>query len=570
MSTSRKALWSVCLSASLACDDNPPPAPPSVAMGDTLVVGVGQDARDLLAPLAQSAFDLALLDLLGTRPLDVHFDCELSYVPGFAKEWTWSEDGRTLDLVLRDDLAWSDGTPVRARDLVLLGELIRDPAVGSPRAANLAQLTPGSPEAVDDTHVRYTFEARGQPTIMAANVGLLQLVPSHLLDDPALERKGLRTHPLNTTAPVSSGYWQLASWEKGKTLVFEPNPHHPGPAPGLARVVFRVLPDYDTRLLELRSGRIDMMEAVQIVDADKLVAEQPDIKLRTRGYRAQDYIGWNNVDPAAYQAAAAGGERPDVATLPRHPLFGDPAVRHALSMAIDVDRIIADVLTSQATGKAYAVRAVSTITPELCATRDAGITPIGFDVEAAKVALARAGWSDTNGDGVVDKGGVPFRFTMIMPTGSARRVQVSTIVQGQLAAVGVDVQIEALDPGALFERLRRRDFDAAYTGWSAGLWVEPSSAWGKDSDFNFTSYQDAEVQALLEAGSREPDPTKAAEIWRKFQRRIYDDQPYTFLYWMDEIVAVDGRFDNTDVNLVSPWSHLERWTVAPDKVKYRE
>lgn len=569
----RRPLASCCVLLALmaGCDTPPePPAIPAEALRDTLVVGIATDPRDLLSPVVQGAFELTLIDLLGARPLDVEFDCELTFQPDFAKSWSWSEDGRTLTLELRDDLKWSDGAKVTARDLTLLGELIRDPAVGSPRAGNLAGLTPDSPALIDDTHVRYTFTAAGRPTVLTANVGLLQIVPSHLLDDPALERKGLRTHPLNTTAPLSSGRWQLASWEKGKSLILEPNPHHPGPEPGLRRVVFRILPDYDTRLLELQTGKIDMMESVQIADADKLVKEHPDIKLHTRGYRAEDYLGWNTVDPKAWQAAAEGGKKPDLDKLPPHPLFGDPDVRYALSMAIDVDRIIQDVLTSKATGKAYATRAYSTITPELCATRDPGIAPVPYDPAAARAALAREGWTDTNGDGVLDKDGVPFRFTMVMPAGNARRTQVSAILQAQLEAIGVDAQIEALEGGALFERLRRRDFDAAYSGWSAGLWAEPQNAWGRDSEFNFTSYHDPKVQELLDRVAKAADEAESTAALNELQRKIYEDQPYTFLYWMDEIVAVDGRFENTDVGLVTPYRHLERWTVPPDKVKYRQ
>ncbi|MSQ01072.1 MAG: hypothetical protein EXR71_04140 [Myxococcales bacterium] len=537
---------------------------------DTLVVGVKMDPNDLLSPLAQAAFDLSLIDLIGARPLTAEFDCELTFLPDFASSTTWSEDGKSLTLELRQDLAWSDGAPVTPRDLGLLADLVRDPAVGSLRAGNLALLTPESPVLVDANHLRYDFTARGDRTAMTANTTLLQLVPSHILGDPSFERAALRSHSLNTTSPLSSGRWVMQSWEKGKSVTLEPNPSYPGALPGLARVVFRIIPEYAARLLELQQGGIDLMESVQVADADALIREHPEIKLHTRGYRSQDYVGWNSIDPVAWKAELEAGKRPDPAGMPLHPLFADPDVRRALSTAVDVDRIIADALTSKASGKAYAIRSVSTITPELCATRENGITPLKYDAESSRATLAREGWTDTNGDGVVDRNGVPFRFTVIMPLGSARHLLVSAILQEQWKAIGVDAQFEAIAGGAMGERLRRRDFDAAFTGWSAGLWVDPSTVLGRASESNFFSYQNPKAQALIDQGVRETSPARATEIWNEFQRIVYDDQPYTFLYWLDEIVAVNGRFENTEIGLVSPYNNLERWTVAPEKVKYKQ
>ncbi len=554
---------------STAADDDLEVDPAAVKL-DTLVVGVKVDPNDLLSPLAQSAFDLSLLDLIGAKPLKAEFDCELRFLPDYASSYAWSEDGKSMTLELREDLAWSDGAPVVPRDLSLLAELIRDPAVGSLRSGNLALLTPESPVLLDPHHLRYDFTTRGDRTVMTANTTLLQLVPSHILADPSAERAAIRSHTLNTTSPLSSGRWMMTAWEKGKSVTLEPNPKYPGPPPGLARVVFRILPEYAARLLELQQGRIDLMEAVQVADADALVQEHPEIKLHTRGYRGQDYVGWNSIDPAAWKAELAAGHKPDPAKMPPHPLFANVEVRRALSMAVDVSRIIADVLTSKASGKAYAVRSVSTITPELCASRENGIIPLNYDVEGARAALARAGWTDTNGDGVIDRDGVPFRFTAIMPLGSARHLLVSAILQEQWKAIGVDAQFESIAGGAMGERLRRRDFDAALTGWSAGLWVDPTTVLGRTSESNFFSYQNPKAQALIDEGVRESSPTRANEIWNEFQRVVYDDQPYTFLYWLDEIVAVNGRFENTDVGLISPFNKLEGWTVAPDKVKYKQ
>lgn len=546
----------------------PPPATDAHFPRGTLTIASSTEAKDLLSPLMRSSFDINLLDLIGSKLLDVEFDCGLKFKPSYAKSWSWSADGKTLDIELRDDLKWSDGTPVSAADLVRLFDLVSDPKVGSPRASELSLLAPGAhPRVVDPTHVQFEFTEKSDPTAMVASVTSFQLVPSHLLG-PEVDRASLASNPLNSTAPVSSGPWTVSAWEKGQSLTLVPNPYWVGSAPKIAKVVFKAIPEYDTRLIELQNGSVDMMEGVQVADADRLVKEHPEIKLYRRGWRNQDYIGWNNVDPKAYAAAATAlegtGKRVDVSKLPPHPLFGDPAVRRALSMAIDVDRIIGDVLTSKATGTAYARRSFGTITPELCEAGNPEIPPVPHDVEGAKKALAALGWSDTNGDGVIDKDGVPFRFTMIAPSGNPRRTAVAALVKASFQEIGVDLQMEWLANAAVGDRLRHRDFDAAFSGWSAMLWVDPSSAWGKDSEMNFISYYDPKASALLDEGLRTSDPGRTRSVWSDFQATVYADQPYTFLYWMDEIDAVNARVSDVQVDVVTPYRHLEAWSVPED------
>jgi peptide/nickel transport system substrate-binding protein len=104
--------------------------------------------------------------------------------------------------------------------------------------------------------------------------------------------------------------------------------------------------------------------------------------------------------------------------------------------------------------------------------------------------------------------------------------------------------------------------------------VDPSSIWGADTpekrnEFNFTSYNNPEVDALIKKGLATPNPAEAAPIWREMQAKIYEDQPYMFLWWMDEIIAINNRFEDYEINLLSPLNNLQRWKVQPENVKYK-
>ncbi len=544
-----------------ACLEEGPPVTQAEPTLDTLVVAIPTDATHLLSPLATSSFEASVLDLIGARPLDADFSCELKFEAELAKSWQWSTDGLELDLLLRSDFRWEDGTPVTASDLALAAALANDPEVASPRADAHSRLDPKArPEVVHAHHVRYRFLERGNQASMVASVALLQVVPNHLLGLQGMNRSVLRSHPLNTTAPLSSGRWKVASWEKGRSLVLEPNPEYPGPAPGLRKVVFNVVPDYAARLAAIEGGTADLMEGVQVADADALLTKAPGMRLVRRGYRAVDYIGWNQVEPP--DEAKTAGPVP-------HRLFGDLRVRSALTAAIDVDRLIAESLTSAATGEVYAKRSVGTITPELCALQSV-VQPIPFGTGEAKRGLAEAGWSDSNGDGVVDREGVDFRFSLLMPAGSPRREVAAGLILAQLREVGVDARLEVIDPAALVQRLLAHDFDAVYTGWSSGLQADSQRAWAAGSDLNFTSFADPEAERLLQAATAEPDTAKANELWSAFEARVYSQQPYTFLFWVDEIVAVHGRFEGAGTDLISPWHDLAAWKVPADRVRYLE
>ena len=96
--------------------------------------------------------------------------------------------------------------------------------------------------------------------------------------------------------------------------------------------------------------------------------------------------------------------------------------------------------------------------------------------------------------------------------------------------------------------------------------VDPSSTWKcatKDApvEFNYGGFCSPEVDSLIDRGLATPKFSDAAPIWKEMQANIYEEQPVMFLYWMDEIVAVDKRVENVSVDLISSLSHLHEWDV---------
>jgi peptide/nickel transport system substrate-binding protein len=518
---------------------------------DTLVIGWQSDIGNLNPVVSETASDSNVIEALSFNTLYTDFDCSLKKEPGLAKSWEWSEDGTVLKMELRDDIKWEDGTPVTADDVAFTYELVADPAVASARFNHVERLKPdGRPKIVDATHVEWHFTQAYDRDTQASHVAL-NLVPKHVFG--GLDRSTLRGNE-KSNQPLSYGPWRLAKWEPQSRVVLEPNPTFSGPAefkPRLNRVIFRVIPDYATRVIELENGGIDLMESLLVADADRIRADHPEIQLVRRGWRSMDYIAWNLSDP----------------------LFQDRNVRKALAMATNTDDMMRKLLTSK-TGERYARPAIGTITPALCGVHNDEVAPLPYALDEAKALLEAAGWKDTDGDKVLDNNGKKFEFTLSTNTGNKRRADAAVLFQDQMKQLGVVVNLEKTESNTFFENLRKKQYQTALAGWSAALFVDPSSMWhcdteGKKYEFNFTGYCNPEVDRLIDQGLSTPDPKLATPMWKEMQAKIYEDQPYLFLWWMDEIVGVHERFQNTKIDVLSSMHDLHQWEVPADKVKYK-
>ncbi len=565
--------WAVLVLVS--CGPKPQPQVVDEFPRDTLIVAFSADVESLISVVPQSGADMEVLAAMTQMPLLPEFDCGLKYRPLIAKEWSFSEDGKTLSMTLSDDFTWTDGTKVTAQDVAFTYELIADEAVASPRRDFIEHMVEGAaPRVVDDTHLVFEFtQAYDQRTMLAHATGV-ELIPKHALAEA--DRGSLRGHAFHDN-PVTNGPFKLESRDPGQTITLVPNEAWSGPdemKPKLKRVILKILPEYSTQLLELEGGSVDMVMGLSVADADRVAREHTEIAIKRRGYRAMEYVGYNQIDPARYQALVekAGDTPVDPADAGPHPLLGDVRIRQAMTQAVDIDRMMRDHFASEATGEVYAQRAVGTISPSLCNEHADDVALLPYDLVAARALMAEAGWTDSDGDGVLDRDGKPFSIKLLSSSGKPRREAVAVTVQAALKELGVDVQIETVEFNTYVDRAIRGDFDALIGGWSMDFFVDPTGKWhsGPGHPYNFVNYADADADALIAQGLATADEAEAAAVWKTFQRTVYEDQPYTFLWWFDEPVAVHSRFQDVQVDLLSSMSDLWEWWVPADQVKYTQ
>ncbi len=507
------------------------PAKPALPP-DTVVIGKLVDIENWNPYLADSAFADDLLTLLYPTLAVEQPDFTQhppSFEPWLASGWAFSGDGLSLTVHLDPRARWSDGVPVTSEDVLFTWTVRHAPEVGWYGAEDEQNVT--GVEAVDDHTVVFHFARRDPYQLMEVNDG--PIVPAHAwrsIPFDQWDRTDWAAHAL------SAGPFRLARHTPQQEIVLERNPEYwiPG-RPAVERVVWRVVPDQNALLTQLLAGRLDCIEAVPPREAHRVEAD-PQLRLVTFPDRAYTFIGWNL----------------------RRPLFADRRVRRALTLAIDRDAI----LRSARAG--YGRPGIGPVLSTMWAF-DRSLAPLPHDPAAARKLLAEAGWRDSDGDGVLDRDGQRFAFELMTNAGNETRHDILVLVQADLARVGIEVRPRLLEWGAMNGLLQRGNFDAVLSAWRESTRIDLGPIWHSaapgEPTYNWVGYRNPEVDRLLEAVEELSDFAEQKPLLDRIQKAIVADQPYTFLYESDRLVALSKRIGDADINSASPYFNLDRWTI---------
>jgi peptide/nickel transport system substrate-binding protein len=441
-------------------------------------------------------------------------------------------DSTTLRYHLRSDVKWSDGVPVTAKDVLYTYHVLGDPKLASPRQDYVAQMDSVTSE--NDSTVTFHFKKRYPEMLFHSGHGI---VPAHVYEAIAPEQ--IRTsRPLTDPTEgrlVVNGAFMVGAWQKGQSITLVPNPHF-RPAPLLEQVVIRVIPEATTRLIELQTGNVDFTRPIPFDQIANLKATAPHVRFEREHKRYYDYIGYN----------------PD-----RLDAFRDPEIRRALGMAIDVPGLIRGLQMED-----YAVPAGGPYPPIFSDLYDPKMmAPLAYDTVRAKQILDEKGWKDTDGDGIRDKNGRPFRFTLLTNAGNSRRADVQQIVQQAWKQIGVDARLQQVETNTFFDRLTKKNYDAAVSGWGVGLSPDLTGLWSKTSPFNYVSYVNPEVTRLMDEALAQPTDALANPLWKRAAELIARDQPYSFLYYYDQVDGVNRRLRGMKIDTYGAFQNAWEWWI---------
>ncbi len=505
------------------------------AYGDALIQGSIGDASTMIAMLASDSSSRAVIGHIFDGLLT--YDKDLKELePRLAEGWEVSPDGLQITFKLRKDVRWQDGKPFTVHDIKFGFDLIRDPATLTSYAEDFKQVEHF--EILDDHSFRVTYDKPFAPAL--ASWGSLVVLPRHLL-----EGQDINTSPFARN-PVGLGAYKFEAWETGSEISVLSNYDYYRGRPYVERVVWRVIPDLQTQFLELNAGSLDTMGLTPVQFERQTSSAQFNEMFRKYTYVANGYtyLGYNL----------------------ENPLFADKRVRRALTHAINKQELVDAVLLGLGQ---------PTDGPYKPGTRwvNQDLEPLAFDPEKSRQLLAEAGWVDTDGDGVVDKDGRPFAFTIITNNGNESRQKTAIIVQRRFKDIGVDASIRPLEWAAFInDYIDKRRFEAVILGWSSGPDPDLYDVWHSSKTegkhLNFISFKNVEADRMLERGRRTFDNDERKRYYDRLQEILHEEQPYSFLYVPHALVAVSSRFYGIEPAAAGISHNFERWFVPAELQKH--
>jgi peptide/nickel transport system substrate-binding protein len=457
-----------------------------------------------------------------------------NYAPDLATSWHLKEDN-TVELKLRNDVFWHDGRKVTADDVVFTIERQRDPATGSPRRGDVAAVV--SAVARDSFTVDIKLDRGGLYTVNA----LLEVVPvpKHLLQNVGAAQ--MTNAPFNRN-PVGNGFYRFGAWQPGQQLTLHADTAKPDGRAAIDRIVMRFIPDVNAAMTEMLTGQGDLIYKLPASQQQR--AKQSNNVQVYNGPRVRPaWIAWNT----------------------RRPPLDDQRVRRALVLGIDRENLAKGLFSGL--GEA----ALSPI-PARLREHSPDVRPLAYNEAAARQLLQQAGWRDSNGDGILDKGGRPLRIEVEFISSDQTRQDVLVAIQSMLRKIGVDIVPRAFESTTWVQHLRDGSFAGSFWGWGWGPGVVGPNA---EMIFhsrsippkgpNFAAQRNARVDMLIDSVLVITDTARARGLWRTLEQELIDDAVYAPVYMDPELFAVNARFKNVKFRGIEWVEDVPYWYVDPQQ-----
>lgn len=443
-----------------------------------------------------------------------------------------SRDERTITVHLRHDARWADGAPVTAADWLLTYRVVRDPNTSVKSTFGWDDIA--SARAPDP----YTLVLH----LKKPNVAVLGILgyggagypplPDHLLHG---------VHDLRQSAydehPLSSGPYVLKEWTHGASLTFAPNPRYFRGPPHLREVVWKVIPDVNSLLDAFLTHDVDVYPSVQ---SDELARVQ---NVRGAIVVSRLIANWRHL--------GINCARPQLA---------DVRVRRAIAEAVDWARIERSVYHD------VDKLAVSDIFPQLWAAP--ALPPYRYDPAGARALLAAAGWH-IGTDGILHKGALAMRLSVVATSGHQQNAQSQLLIQAMLHEVGIDVAVRNYAGSYLFAQsgpLYTGRYDLEWSIDTNGPDPENSGNWNgafiPPHGANTSWLNDPIVNATSLAAAQTFDQQQRKALYQREESRIRDVVPAVFFSWETDNTAM-----NSDVKHYVPGAFLGdawnswQWTI---------
>lgn len=458
------------------------PATGAFAQDKAIVIGTDVDAGTLDPRLTRDTTAYRTADLIYAGL--VHLTPSLEAVPDLAESWE-SPDPQTFIFKLRPDLKFSDGSPLTADDVVFTYSSVINPDFNAPDRALYTPIT--AVEAVDPLTVKFTLAAPYAPLLSYLDKGIVSKAAVEAGKDPA-------------TDPIGAGPMTLVAWNRGSDIVLKASPTYWAGAPEVTDVTIKIIGDNSARAQAFEAGDLDVIQSpLSPNDIERLAADDRFGNVIMAGLGVT-YINFNTKDP----------------------LLADPGMRQAFSMLIDQESIVNDIY------QGVDEIASSIILPSSWAY-SADIKQPTFSIEGAVAKFNELGWTDSDGDGILDKDGQKLTVTLSTHSEDPNRVQAIEVTQAIMQSAGVDAQVQITDwPSFSTNYVQKSMHQIALLGWLNI--VDPDRLlFGQLStggSTNWGGYSNPEVDALLQEGRTSLDQPTRTAAYQKAATILASEVPY--------------------------------------------
>ncbi|OGP53308.1 MAG: peptide-binding protein [Deltaproteobacteria bacterium RBG_13_52_11] len=495
--------------------------------GDTIIVGSIGDASNLIPMLSSdsASHDISGLVYNGL----VKYDKDLNLVGDLAERWEVSPDGLTITFHLRQGVRWHDGAPFTAEDILFGFRTITDPKTPTAYAGDYLEVKRA--EVLDKYTFRVTYRKPFAPGL--TSWGSLVALPKHLLAGQDITKSKLTRHPIGT------GPYRFKEWVTGEKIVLESNHDYFEGRPYIDGYIYRIIPDPATMFLELKAGGVDWMGLTPI--QYRRQTNDPAFEREFHKYKylpfSYTYLGYNLLSS----------------------LFQDKRVRQAISYAIDKEEIIKVILLGLGEASTGPYKPGTWY-------YNPHVKRYPYDPEQARRLLQEAGWQDTDGDGILDRNGKPFEFTILLNWGNQERLKSAELIQRRLGQIGIRVKLRVMEWASFInEYIDKKRFEAVILGWSTGVDPDQYDIWHSSKtdykELNFISYKNREVDTLLEKARRTFNREERKRYYFRFQEILADEQPYTFLFVPYSLPVIHTRFRGIQPAPAGITYNFIRWYV---------
>jgi peptide/nickel transport system substrate-binding protein len=506
----------------------------------TLVIATGVDAVTPIPGLAANGTDVELAEILFLRLAELGPGLSTvgdhAMVPMLARSWT-RRDSVTLVFEMDPRALWHDGVPVTAQDVEFTFSRARQVPALATALARIQSVT-----AEDSQHVAFRFVQPYSEQLYDAAYHML-ILPAHLLS--AIPQDSLATSSFSRTL-IGTGPFRWVRREPGQVMELAAFDRFFLGRPKIDRVLFRIAGDADTRLNLVLTGEADVAYYLSVAAQDRARSDST-VQLFAARTPTVTYALFN-------EKANGDRKRP-------HPILADQRVRQALTLALDRQTMAQSVY-----GK-YATVPDGPVPQTFAWVDEPDHKSEPSDTARARQLLSQAGWIDHNGDGIIDRNGIPFELTVIAPNRTPQRPMLAQQMQERFHQLGIKLNVERLDFAVWLDRRNGGQFDidmgSANLDPTPGGWRNSwSCATAGKPGQNVGSYCDPRIDSLLALALTASDPTP---IYRQILRHMREDAPAIFLAAPANVLTVSRRIAEHPLRTETPWLSLREWSLAPGR-----